>query len=95
MKKYFVLIILFGIFIKLTFASSTLTVTGYAIYLDGVPYSGEVKATIKETGDVVINSTTDGNFVLNFDNLNLTSGKIYTLVITVNNSVVEKEFMAD
>lgn len=98
-KYAFAAIVVLLIFAAFGYAVSTVTATGYAIYNDGRIFSGVIKATIKETGDVVFNSTSDGRFILNFTSINLTSGNVYTLIVLAtdnqSSSTLEKTFVAD
>ncbi len=97
-KKIIIIAIIFSMVAAIGYAVSTMTVTGYAVYTDGRIFSGVVRATIKETGDAVANATYSGRFTLNLANINLTSGKIYTLIVlatdNVTSSSVERTFVA-
>lgn len=84
------------IYINLAFAAdvTTLSVSGYAIYKNGTPFSGDIQAAINETGHMIRNATGDGRFSVTFTSLNLTSGRRYTLLIIAENSLIEKYFVA-
>ncbi len=74
------------------------SVSGSAVYSNGRAFSGTFRATIKETGEIVTNSTSEGKFSLIFSGLNLTAGRKYTLIIIAmdnfTSSIIEKKFVA-
>lgn len=73
------------------------TMRGYATYTNGSFFSGNVQAKIGDTSDFVSNTTSNGNFTLNFLTANLTAGKLYMAYIIASDSAssgkIQKHFV--